>query len=431
LTVLLHFLPFQTRLIVSPGVLNGGYFEHGTVSLYGSEILLWLIVILVIADFFINRRKLVFDTEGRSRRFKISVFLFFCFFVFLLAHPTLVTFNYLRLFLEGILLFLIIRLFAVGDPTANGSRTVLVWGFVGGGMVQALLGIQQFFSQTAFASKWLGMAVHDPSVLGTYVIETDFGRWLRAYGSLPHPNILAGYLVAAILLLIIYSQNNNVIPDSIRNPEKKSRISACTGMAQKIVLFILPILTVGLFFTFSRSAWIALIVGLLIFWITRIKSLKSSSLIIGLWTSFVAIICLTILLWPLVSARTAADSRLEIKSSSERMSYYGEAWTLIKKHPFLGVGLGNYVRAVHNEIDSGRPAYAHQPVHNVFVLALAELGAIGMLIIATAIFVFRRIISWKKLICLAPFLIVGLFDHYLWSLYPGIILWVAYAGLIL
>jgi len=70
-------------------------------------------------------------------------------------------------------------------------------------------------------------------------------------------------------------------------------------------------------------------------------------------------------------------------------------------------------------------------VHNVFVLALAELGAIGMLIIATAIFVFRRIISWKKLICLAPFLIVGLFDHYLWSLYPGIILWVAYAGLIL
>jgi len=467
--ILLFLLPWQTRLIILPGNLAGGYSEYGTVSLYATEIILWLAVILFIADYFIVRRS---AAPGAGKRLKIFFFLFSCFFAFLLAHPTLLTLNHTRLFLEGILIFLIIRgigpkiylawAFTPTPKTAVGPvlerhdsnqasdvktrpGDLLVWGFVIGAALQAVLGIYQFFTQSAFASKWLGMAAHDPSVLGTFVVETASGRWLRAYGALPHPNILAGYLVAAILsLLIINIQNKNVIPAPEPESRKHFWIPAYAGMTQKISLVVLPILFTALFFTFSRSAWIALAVGIIILVIAfRRDAINRVSTILP---AFAVILSLLIIYWPLVAARTVADSRLEIKSSSERIGYYSESWTLIKRHPLLGVGLGNYTRAVHDEIDATRPAYAYQPVHNIFVLALAELGIVGILIIAAAILslckreyprfgnrgggILRKIIPWKKIIYLAPFLIIGLFDHYLWSLYPGIVLWAAYLGLL-
>jgi uncharacterized membrane protein len=42
----LFLLPWQTRWIIESGILNNRPWEFGTVSLYGTEILLWLIVIL-------------------------------------------------------------------------------------------------------------------------------------------------------------------------------------------------------------------------------------------------------------------------------------------------------------------------------------------------------------------------------------------------
>ena len=41
-------LPWQTRLIVSPGTLNGDSWEYGTISLYGLDILLFILIILKI-----------------------------------------------------------------------------------------------------------------------------------------------------------------------------------------------------------------------------------------------------------------------------------------------------------------------------------------------------------------------------------------------
>lgn len=393
--ILLFFLPWQTRLIILPGAINGGYWEYGTVSLYASEILLWAIVVLVIANFFVKRRVLAAD--NRRERIKLLVVFGALYLYLLFFHQNLVTLNYLRLFIEGLSLFLIIR--GIGEPLR------LTWFFVCGVVAQATLGIYQFFTQTAFASKWLGMAAHDPSTLGTYVVEAGGGRWLRAYGALPHPNILAGYLAAAILLLV-------AMP--------------IAGRAGRLIrLAVLPVLIGGMFFTFSRGAWLALVAGLLIFLVKyRAQICKEISVII------LAAGCFLFMFWPLVLTRTIVDGRLEVKSSSERTGYYSEAWTLIEKHPWIGVGLGNYTRAVHDEIDLFRPAYAYQPVHNVFVLALTELGAFGILLIAGALFWLRKKMQWGNILYLVPLAAIGIFDHYFWTLYPGIILIFVYAGFI-
>src|SRR3989338_3887495 len=42
----LFIIPWQTRLILRHGVLNNGNWEYGIVGIYGTEILLWIIVLL-------------------------------------------------------------------------------------------------------------------------------------------------------------------------------------------------------------------------------------------------------------------------------------------------------------------------------------------------------------------------------------------------
>ena len=50
----LFILPWQTRWIIVPGEINEGYFEYGTYSLYGSDIL--LIILLFLAGWYFFRK---------------------------------------------------------------------------------------------------------------------------------------------------------------------------------------------------------------------------------------------------------------------------------------------------------------------------------------------------------------------------------------
>ena len=64
-------------------------------------------------------------------------------------------------------------------------------------------------------------------------------------------------------------------------------------------------------------------------------------------------------------------------SVSERMVSLEDAKTLIAGHPLLGVGAGNFTKAVM-ENEPTRPVWSVQPAHNVFALVWAELGAVGV-----------------------------------------------------
>jgi hypothetical protein len=67
-----------------------------------------------------------------------------------------------------------------------------------------------------------------------------------------------------------------------------------------------------------------------------------------------------------------------------------------------------------------------QPVHNIYFLELAEMGT---LFLGLSIFIFSYFMwyIWKKnplFLSIAVILLVaGLFDHWLWSLYGGQMLW--------
>ena len=100
----------------------------------------------------------------------------------------------------------------------------------------------------------------------------------------------------------------------------------------------------ALFFTFSRSAWLAagiwLIVNVIRNWKLEIRNLLYRLLLI---------LALIIIFSPLVFTRLASTTVNETRSYDERTTGYHEAIGLIKQHPFLGVGIGNYIAALYQK----------------------------------------------------------------------------------
>jgi O-antigen ligase len=199
---------------------------------------------------------------------------------------------------------------------------------------------------------------------------------------------------------------------------------------------LILVFTVALFFTFSRGAWLALLIGLFIFlvanYITRNKRVSGQ---------VVKAVCLMMLLAgvlsffykDVVSTRIFGDGRLEVKSASARVDMMGEAWEIIKDNSVLGVGFGNYSLALSKQYP-GRSAWSYQPVHNTFLLIWAEIGFIGLIFFVSilawmATILYRRKDYWG-LAVLASLMIILTFEHWLWSLHFGMLLFWLILGVI-
>jgi O-antigen ligase len=318
----IFLLPWQTRLILREGSLNG-YWEYGTISIYATEIFLWVIFILTAAWWIINKFKdKNFATEENFLRTKKSVFIYLFIFIiwsfisFFWADSKILAVYVWHWFAEAAGLFLILRV-------KRFNIAKLVWAFVFSALIQAGLGIWQFLSQTTFASKWLGIAMHNPAISGTVVVETAFRRWLRAYGGLPHPNILAGFLAIAMFLIFWLYQKTNY------------------GFKKLILPAIFSILSLGLFATFSKSVILSFLAALILLWFAFFifrQSRKPKIDLLKFTLIFLVIAGIfTIIFWEPVETRISGVARLEVKSSTERLDYFDQAWELIKNHPFLGV----------------------------------------------------------------------------------------------
>jgi hypothetical protein len=73
--------------------------------------------------------------------------------------------------------------------TAPNARAVRI-SFVVSMCVQSAITITQAAFQTIYPSTLFGVAAHYSDLPGTSVVEAGGMRWLRAYGTFPHPNIL-------------------------------------------------------------------------------------------------------------------------------------------------------------------------------------------------------------------------------------------------
>jgi len=427
LYLLVFLLPLQTRLIIRPGMVNFGYLEYGTISLYLTDIILVVLLSLLALNFLLPPTKKFLTVNWFSFKTKtdyalialalleLTVFIS----IFFAPYKLLAIYKYV-LFLLGIIIFLII------SRSKFFSRLKLIYSLLAGIFLQSLLAIYQFITQSTFSSKILGLAAHDPVIAGVSIIEVYnrqglLLRWLRSYGGLDHPNILGGVLAVGIIILL-----------GLLVERKKWQISEKHKRLFIIVNYsLLFFFSVALLFTFSRAAYLAVLIGgatvLLLSGSCHLRQkMDPKSLECGFILGFgLLFIVVCSMLFSAVDIRLFNDSRLEQISNRERIGGYAEAVYSIMARPLTGWGAGNYYLSLYSR-EPYFPSYFYQPAHNVLLLMTAEIGVIGTLFFV----LFVGIIVWRKLANFRPnglslalifaFLIIAMVDHWLWSLHFGI-----------
>lgn len=407
-SALVFFLPWQTIYITREQFLQDVKFQYGTLGFYATEILLWVCVFFFMWRIYQNKKhapqQILFSwTKDRLFLFAILLFCLFSFgsIVWSLDAPLALQ-QSLRI-LEAMLLFIILVFGSVD------FSKVTKW-FIAGGVVQSVLGIYQFLSQSTFSYKWLGLVAHPVAQAGTSVIVGDgVGRVMRAYGAFAHPNILGGYLCITLVFTTFL----------FLKEYKKHWFY--------IVLYSIcfSLQFMALFFTWSRSAWIATVLFFLGVCVYSIKNKIRESLLI----LCSLLLCIPVAIWyaPLLHVRVAHESAHEIRSTQERMVGYSQALSLWKGAALFGVGAGNYTTASY-VMNPALPGYVYQPVHSVPLLIITEFGIIGCMLLFGIGSRFYTLVyqnssrKYQGLFLSGILVVLSLFDHYLYSSYVGILL---------
>ena len=227
--------------------------------------------------------------------------------------------------------------------------------------LQAILGVWQFTIQstamtTGLNLNWPGGLV--PETRGVSVVQLpDGARWLRVYGTLAHPNLLGGWtltLLALVLTLFLTSPKWRTFFFVLFN----------AGMALLVL-------------TFSRSSWGGLLV-LAILLLFHARRLERRQLVLVLGSTVLGTALLFTALHPLVAARLGA-----VQVETEKVSLYTRSWLMqrtweiIGQNHVLGVGAGSYTLALYQHV---APFNRIEPVHNLPVLVWSELGITGLVI---------------------------------------------------
>lgn len=241
------------------------------------------------------------------------------------------------------------------------------------------------------------------SILGETNLEsaTDlakvsfFGKSLVApYGTMSHPNVLAGTLV--LILAFLWREKDFI---------KRRRLSKIiTGLVILIVLLV--------------QSWTALIF-LFLLWLAGKFSLEvSNKKMSACWFFF-----LTLLLIPLAiygGAKIWPDNLSLTRRANLNMAA-GQMW---QTAPFLGVGVGQFTMNLQNFWPDNNFT---QPVHNTIWLILTETGAIGLIgltIVCWKNQLLTRVSrNWILVIAIAVFLAL---DHYVWTTWWGWLCWLIF-----
>ncbi len=382
--------PLQTKLIIRSGDSN-----YNEIALFANYLLLAVILLLFLIYKIKNKKEEGISVGMDKYWIILAAVEFFIFLsIFVSISTDLSIFRYILFLLSIAMMFVMLNF------KFNFKKIILF--FLAGLLLQAILGIGQVFIQETFSCKCLGIAYHDVVEPGTSVIETANERFLRAYGASDHPNIFGALMFFAVFLSIMIIVKNNY-----------------QGTLQVLTHLSLFVFFIALWVSFSRSALLA--TGISLLFLLLAFYLENKKLFMKYLSIFIMLVLLsgilTILFKPMMMVRMESNSRLEKISINERQEQITTASMIIKKYPWLGVGLGAY----HDKllvIDSNLASYEAQPVHNTFILMWAEIGLWGLMFFVYLLFyLFKR--NMQKLYYFPLFiglLTFMLFDHWLWSL---------------
>ncbi|MBI3508914.1 MAG: O-antigen ligase family protein [Chlamydiia bacterium] len=304
--------------------------------------------------------------------------------------------------------------------------SIAAWSFVTSGTLQALIAIGQYWTQSHLGLRFFG----EQKLFATIPCPPNGKLWLfdwveripveifRTMGTLSHPNVLGGFLAVSLLLTfhLLTTQRHRWLMG-----------------AYFLQLFALAT-------TFSRSAIFAYLLGTLFYlaWCVFRQNERP-------WSAVLVFVAATAAVSTCFSEQfryrggivnTTVCSR---NSDELRHHYERVAFRMVKQHPWLGVGYGQFSCKAALHLDDGADkSLAVSGVHNIYLRILAETGVLALLAflawIGTLVWRSFRAAPTRELgLLLGAFLailFIGGCDHYPLLFQQGKLMLFGVAGLL-
>ena len=267
------------------------------------------------------------------------------------------------------------------------------------GIFKSIIAILQYWKQASLGLKLLGESVVSVNTYNVAVIIAAGEKYLRVYGTFPHPNVLAAWLLVAIAAFYYFYLNGS--------------------RYKKYFLTGYVLMLCALFFTYSR-----VIIGLwgLLFLIVSGQNFRNKKIQPVVIATIMTSLAFVVLFWPQVNSRIHISADEE--AVTQRIYYNKIAGKIAEHNSVLGIGIGQFVLNLMKQYPS-YPGIFYQPAHNIYLLMAAETGIISLLVFLIFLGLVLFQARQKNIILLTTvclLLVAGLFDHFLWDLQSGSLL---------
>ncbi len=258
----------------------------------------------------------------------------------------------------------------------------------------SLLGLIQWLLQHSVFNNYLFFGEQPYSFLTPGILHHIFlgDNVIPPYAVFKHPNVLGGYLSVVLVWLfmlpLVY----------------KKKVSAVLGAFLFAAILLGSLL---IFLTFSYSAWLSLLLGLIFMLLSSYKKQLAVAIMPTAVGAIFAFGMFGFFADSLVSPSTSLSRRLNLTQAAAH---------LFVSSPYLGTGLNTNAFLNKDTPFFVREVNFFQPVHNIYWLLLSE-GGLVLFIPFIVLVLYSYVISLKDSvfisITLSQFLLLGVFDHYL------------------
>ena len=220
-----------------------------------------------------------------------------------------------------------------------------------------------------------------PVVFGLYQIATHTGFSFfdlsnRVYGTFGHPNVFGFYLVLMISIM-----------GSFAIAKGKNRTSGIAAVGFLLLAAMLAL-------TYTRGAWLGMLVALLVVGFARVPKRVLVVLILG---SIISLSAPILNRWALTTlgvdvGKVPVISRLmqsnnEANSIDWRFGVWHEMTAKFRERPLLGYGLGSFTKVRELQVNDH---YASTEAHNDYLRLAVETGIVGLGIYVLLLFLVAR-----------------------------------------
>lgn len=375
---------FGKHFFLAFSYLSGVRVDYLAPTIYLTDIIIFLLAIAnskIVFKFFKNK--------------KILISLFFLLINILFSRLPIISFYWFLKTIELLIIFFLAKKIL----TTLKEKYILIALFISS-LFQLFISLTQLINKHSVQGifYYFGERLLTLSTPGVAKASIQGAEFLRPYGTFSHPNSLAGFFLLLYFFVLTYKKFNRYLA------------------IKYLLLFISSILV---FISFSKTAIACYLIlntyHLLLNTKLNCKICKIARIIV---VFIVSLIFLSATTDPLT-----VNKRIELMKNSIE---------IIFKNPLLGVGMGSYLIA-QAKFSSKFYLFFNQPVHNIFLLFIAETGLIigGFILYQLINRLIRAHLKKEQWILIFVIIFTGFFDHYWLTLQQNFLLMGLVMGVIL